>query len=320
MDAIFFSFILPASFMLDLLMGDPPNLPHPVRWMGKAIEALEPVFRRLPISFGISGALLSIALVVGTWALVFWSKSLAYAFHPICALTFEIILIYYAISIKCLKKAAIEVMQTLKQEGLFKARQKVALIVGRDTENLSKAGVMRACVETVAENLVDGVIAPLFYAALGGAPLACAYKMINTMDSMIGHKNTAYRDFGRFAARLDDAANYIPARLSVPVIAFCAHILFGKGIPAFQTALHEGDRHPSPNAGYPEAAFAGALDVRLNGPSIYGGKLVDKPYIGVKLGEVNSDHIRKAVDLMVWSASVWVVIATVVSVSIRWLG
>jgi adenosylcobinamide-phosphate synthase len=163
----------------------------------------------------------------------------------------------------------------------------------------------RAAVETVAENLVDGVISPLFFAAIGGAPVAMAYKMANTLDSMIGYKNEKYLYFGRAAAWLDDVLNYVPARLSVPVIALAAQLLAGKGARAFETAVKEGANHSSPNAGLPEAAFAGALAVKLNGPNTYNGKLVDKPYIGVHFGQTKIEHIKRSCDLMMLSSILW---------------
>jgi adenosylcobinamide-phosphate synthase len=166
------------------------------------------------------------------------------------------------------------------------------------------ADIARATVETVAENFVDGVLSPLCFAAVGGAPLAVAYKMINTLDSMVGYKNTRYIRFGTVAARIDDVANYLPARLSVLLIAAAARLLDGAGAQrrAWHTARTEGGRHASPNAGYPEAAFAGALAVRLNGPNYYHGRLVNKPYIGVGFGLVAMACIPKACQLMLVAA------------------
>jgi adenosylcobinamide-phosphate synthase len=163
-------------------------------------------------------------------------------------------------------------------------------------------------VETVGENLVDGVISPLLYAAIGGAPLAISYKMINTLDSMIGYKNDKYRDFGKLAARIDDVANFIPARLSIPIISIAAQIIDGKGVRTFQTALSEGANHTSPNAGYSEAAFAGALGVRLGGPNYYHGRLVSKPFLGIPFNPINRNHIKKACDLMLLSALIWMAV------------
>ena len=211
---------------------------------------------------------------------------------------FEIILIYYCLSARSLEDSALDVSRSLEQNKLKDAKAKVALIVGRDVNNYKEEGIARAAVETVAENLVDGVISPLFFAAIGGAPLAVAYKMVNTLDSMVGYKNEKYLYFGRAAARLDDVLNYIPARLSVPIIALASQLLSGKGARSFETAVTEGANHSSPNAGLPEAAFAGALAVKLNGPNIYNGKLVNKPYIGIRFGKTGNHHIKRACDIM----------------------
>jgi adenosylcobinamide-phosphate synthase len=182
------------------------------------------------------------------------------------------------------------------------------MIVGRDVESLDEAGVARAAVETVAENLVDGVISPLFFAVLGGGPLAMAYKMVNTLDSMIGHKSNQYISFGRFAARLDDAANFIPARVSAIVISFAAPLIKRPLIRTARTAIRDGRRHLSPNAGIPEAAFAGALGIRLGGPNFYGGRLVDKPDIGMATRPIEVEDIKSATSLMMVSTFLWFVL------------
>lgn len=217
----------------------------------------------------------------------------------------EIIFIYYCLSARSLQDAAMEVSRCLQQERLADAKTKVALIVGRDVDDYQADGVARAAVETVAENLVDGVISPLFFAAIGGAPLAMAYKMVNTLDSMIGYKNETYMHFGKTAARLDDILNYVPARLSIPIIALAAQFLAGKGARAFKTAVREGANHSSPNAGLPEAAFAGALAVKLNGPNFYNGRLVEKPYIGIQFGKAQIAHIKRSCDIMMLSSIIW---------------
>jgi adenosylcobinamide-phosphate synthase len=298
-------YVLPAAFALDLILGDPPRLPHPIRWMGKAIEALEPPFRRLPGPTAISGLAFAATLILSTWAIVLMLVKAAGYLNPLARLIVEIVLVYYCLSACSLEKAAMDVRGSLAADRLPEARQKVSLIVGRDVTNYRSDDVSRACVETVAENLVDGVMSPLFFAALGGAPLAMAYKMVNTLDSMVGYKNDRYIQFGKAAARIDDVLNWVPARLSVPVIALAAHILGGCGRRSLRTAIAEGSRHASPNAGYPEAAFAGALAVKLNGPNIYHGRLVVKPYIGVRFASTSLGDIKKACDLMMLSALIW---------------
>jgi len=306
MDLLPSLYVLPIALFFDILFGDPKYLPHPIRWMGKAIEALEPHFRKIPLPPTFSGLLFATGLVIGTWCLTALSLAVANGLHPLLKIGLEITFIYYCISTRSLKDAAMEVSRWLQQKNIETAREKVALIVGRDVDKHEEPAIARAAVETVAENLVDGAISPLFFAAIGGAPLAMAYKMVNTLDSMVGYKNEKYVDFGKASARIDDILNYIPARLSIPLIAIASQILTGKGKRSFKTAVKEGANHSSPNAGFPEAAFAGALAVKLNGPNYYDGKLVDKPYIGIRFGETKINHIKNACDIMMLSAFLWV--------------
>ncbi len=297
--------VIPCAFLADLVLGDPRWLPHPIRWMGKAIEKLEPRFRRLRLVPVQSGLLFAFALIGATWLLVSLVLWLAALIHPGLSLVLEILLVYFALSTRSLESAAMGVHAALVKGDLETAKKRLAMIVGRDVTDLPEAGVARAAVETVAENLVDGVVSPLFFAAIGGAPLAMAYKMVNTLDSMVGYKNSRYWEFGRAAAKIDDAANFLPARLSVPFIALAAQLLNRNGKRTFLTAMKEGEKHTSPNAGFPEAAFAGALGVWLGGPNIYGGQTVNKPVIGYRFGPANPDHIRQACHFMMLAASLW---------------
>lgn len=310
-------YILPAAFALDILLGDPRWLPHPVRWMGQAIERFEPCFRRIHPNPILSGALFAAALVAGTFLLTFLILAAVHRIHPLLKNILDIIIIYYCISARSLEEAAMEVKQALAHQNINTVRYKVSMIVGRDIDKYNEEGLSRATVETVAENLVDGIIAPLFFAAVGGAPLALAYKMTNTLDSMVGYKNEIYNQFGRASARIDDVLNYIPARLSIPTIALAAQILSGSGQRSLMTAVCEGSNHSSPNAGYPEAAFAGALAVKLNGPNYYNGVLVDKPYIGVRFGPTAPGHIKKACDLMLLASFLWLLVVWGISFIFR---
>ncbi|MCF8105921.1 MAG: adenosylcobinamide-phosphate synthase CbiB [Desulfohalobiaceae bacterium] len=298
--------VLPAAFILDLILGDPLRLPHPVRLMGRVIQMAEPRFRRLPFNPILCGGLLAGFLIPATWLLAWLALKLAFLFYPLVSYLLEVVLVYYCLSARSLATAAREVGQALESRDLNTARQKVGLIVGRDVDGLSRTGVAQGAVETVAENFVDGVLAPLFFAALGGAPLALAYKMVNTLDSMVGYKNEAYIAFGRVAARLDDGANYLPARFSVVVIGLGSWLLFGRFRTSLRTALQEGRNHSSPNAGLPEAAFAGALQARLGGPNIYQGQLVDKPFIGLSFDRPGPEKIKPACILMLVSSTIWV--------------
>ena len=289
---------LTLAVALDLLLGDPVWLPHPVRWMGRAIERMEPRFRSLQLRQSVSGALMAAILVAVAWLAGMLMVWLSISVNLVAAVSVQALMIFYCISVRSLATAALAVGKALDQSGLDAGRQAVSMIVGRETAHLDDTGVTRATVETVAENLVDGVIAPLFFIVLGGAPLAVAYKMINTLDSMIGYKNERYLDFGRFAARMDDAANFIPARLSVPFIALASQLINGRGRPTLATAWRDRRAHTSPNAGYPEAAFAGALAMWMGGANHYHGQRVDKPVIGKGFAEARTAHIRQACRLM----------------------
>ena len=307
-------YALPTAFLLDLVLGDPESFPHPIRWMGKSITFMEPIFRRLPTGPAISGAFLSISLIAAAWALTSLLIQTSELIHPFVGNALEILIIYYAVAARSLEDSALKVYRSLQQGRLQEAKSSLAMIVGRDVADLKEDGITRATVETVGENLVDGVVSPLFFAAIGGAPLAMAYKMVNTLDSMVGYKNDTYRHFGKVAARIDDIANFIPARLVIAVIAIAAQILNHRGRHTWKTAMAEGANHSSPNAGYPEAAFAGALSVQLGGPNFYEGHLVNKPYIGLRFGQTKPIHIKRACDLMLLSALIWLLIAWIIAI------
>ena len=293
---------LTLAVTLDMLLGDPLWLPHPVRWMGRAIAWLEPRFRGLTLKPLLSGALMATLLVSSVWLICLLLVRVAAAVHPAAGILVQAVMIYVCISARSLADAALAVGNALGHSGLGAARQAVSMIVGREADRLDERGVTRAAIETVAENLVDGVVSPLFFAVLGGAPLAMAYKMVNTLDSMVGYKNDRYLLFGRFAARMDDVANFIPARLAVPFIALAAQLLNGRGRATMDTAFRDGRAHASPNAGYPEAAFAGALGLWMGGPNHYHGRLVNKPVIGIGFAEARPVHIRQACRLMLTTA------------------
>ena len=305
MDFTISLYILPAAFVLDLFLGDPINLPHPVRWMGKTITAFEPVFRRLSIGPTLSGVMFSILLIACTWCMTYLLVTAANTIHHFAKIGVEILIIYYSISVRSLGDSAMAVYRSLKKGRLQQAKNRLAMIVGRDVDKLNESQIAQAAVETVGENLVDGVISPLFFAAIGGAPMAMAYKMINTLDSMVGYKNKKYMRFGKPSARIDDVANFLPSRLSIFIIAIAAQILNGKGARSFKISVTEGANHTSPNAGYSEAGFAGTLGIRLGGPSTYNGCLISKPYIGAYFGKPTADHIKKACDLMMLSSLLW---------------
>ncbi|MCP4746035.1 MAG: cobalamin biosynthesis protein CobD [Desulfobacteraceae bacterium] len=298
--------ILPAAFILDMAIGDPVQLPHPIRWMGKVIELAEPVFRRLAFSLSVSGGLMAAVLVIITWLTSWIVLKLSYLIHPFFGSGLSAVMLFYAISVRSLADAAASVWQALDFGNLNLAKKRLRYIVGRQVDQLDESGISRATVETVAENLVDGVTAPVFYALLGGPALALAYKMVNTLDSMVGYKNNRYIEFGRWSAKLDDAANYLPARLTVLVIAAGSLMLTHCCKNTFLAARRDGRNHTSPNAGFAEAAFAGTLGITLGGPNTYHGQQVIKPYIGKDLSTCRPQHIPMACDLMILSAIFWI--------------
>jgi adenosylcobinamide-phosphate synthase len=301
--------VIAAAFALDLILGDPLSWPHPVRWMGRAVTVLEPILRRWIRRSFVAGLMLVGILVPTTWALGFGAILTAGHLSAVLARAVQVAILWTCLSTRALYTAAMAVQRALVRQDLGAAREAAEMIVGRETGHLDAEGVSRAAVETVAENLVDGVVAPLFFALLGGAPLALAYKMVNTLDSMVGYRSPRYLEFGRAAARLDDIANFLPARLSVFLIAVPAAIFFRRGRAAWRTTRRDGRRHLSPNAGWPEAAFAGALGVRLGGPNRYHGQMVNKPYIGAEHRPVQVTDIARACDLMLASALFTAVLA-----------
>jgi adenosylcobinamide-phosphate synthase len=292
-------YVLIIAVGLDFFLGDPRYLPHPVVGMGNAIGFFEPRFRQAFKNPLTAGVFFTFFLVGISYAMALILITLTEWIHPMLGAGVQAVLLFFCFSVKGLKDAAMAVAKPLAEKDLITAREKVGLIVGRDPRNLDEAGVTRAAVETVAENFVDGFLAPLFWAVILGVSGAVAYKMINTLDSMVGYQNDRYLLFGRSSARLDDAANFIPARLSVFVIAAAAACLPGiSGTRALRVGMSEGRRHKSPNAGFPEAAFAGALEIRLGGPSIYHGRQVDKPFIGSAYADPEISAVHQACRLM----------------------
>ena len=272
------------GFCLDLLLGDPHWAPHPVRAIGALIAGLEKLLRRLlpkspagELTGGVALVLLTLAIPTGLTVLLLWACNLV---SPWLALAVESLLSYQLLATKSLAAESRKVYDALKTGDLDQARYAVSMIVGRDTALLDEAGVARAAVETVAENASDGVIAPLIFLAIGGAPLGMFYKAANTMDSMVGYKNDQYLYFGRAAAKFDDILNLIPARVAGVLMCLGGAAAGYDGKNAWRIFIRDRKNHKSPNSAHTEAACAGALQLRLAGPNYYFGQLVDKPYIG----------------------------------------
>ena len=305
------------GFVLDTLFGDPPWLPHPVVLMGKAISALEKRLRaRLPQTPQgelLGGAVVAFTLPVGTFLLTSLVCLGAAKLSPWLGLAVQMFWCGQALAAKGLAQESTNVYRALIKPDLPAARKAVSRIVGRDTQNLTLEGVTKAAVETVAENASDGVIAPLLYMLLGGAPLALTYKAINTMDSMLGYKNEKYLYFGRVAAKLDDAANYLPSRLAG--LLWCAAAALTGNSPKGAWRIWRRDRrcHASPNSAQTESACAGALGVQLAGPAYYFGEYYAKPTIGDPLRPIEPEDIRRA-NRMMYAESV---LALAVGLAVR---
>ena len=291
------------AFALDLLCGDPAWLPHPVRIIGRFAMFLEEPGRRImpPRAAGIVVALTVIMVTAVTTGGVIY---LAGLLHPLAGDVISIFLLYTAMAARSLADHSRNVLRALPAGDLAEAQRRVSLIVGRDTHQLTEEGVVRATVESVAENTVDGVIAPLMFACIGGPVLAMAYKAVNTLDSTFGYKNERYGRFGAASAKIDDAANYIPARVAVPLIALAALVTGMKAGESLRIARRDGRNHASPNSGWSEASFAGALGIQLGGAVLRKGKLDDMPHIGDGGVVLQAAHISRANVLMCCTAVV----------------
>lgn len=274
------------GYLLDLVVGDPENWPHPIRYYGRLIAKGEKILNIGPARF-LKGMILTACLCAGTYVFFTLQNRLLLVVHPALAVLINSIWVWYGLANRNLVTEGQAVFTVLEKDGLEAGRNQLSRIVGRDTSRLSAQQIRIAVLETMSENLSDGVIAPLFFYALGGIPGLMTYKMINTLDSMIGYRSARYEQFGKFAARLDDVVNFIPARLTALLM-----ILITGSRRGLRFVFAYGNRHKSPNAGYPEAALAGILNCRFGGPNVYHGVLVDKPFIGrkeriIEPGEIN---------------------------------
>lgn len=308
-----------SAYLVDLAVGDPRWIPHPVVLMGKAIEGLEWLLRRFakdPFGLRVAGAVTAAVLVVGSWFITFILLKWMFTVHFWLGSALSIWLISATMAARGLAGAAGEIFQLLQTGDLVEARRKVGWIVGRDTGKMDSCDITRATVETVAENIVDGIISPLFYAFVGGAPLAMAYRAVNTLDSMVGYKNERYLHFGMASARLDDLANFIPARLTGILLLGAAFLLKMNPKRALATIQRDASGHPSPNSGIPESAVAGALGVRLGGLNYYHGRESFRAYMGEELTTLEPQHIKQAIKLMYMTSALAVVLGLLSAVLI----
>ena len=304
-----------AAFVLDFILGDPEWFHHPIRFIGRLIKALEKSIRFACKSNNqliIGGTVLVFICISVVFFLTFIILQIAKAINPWLYIIVNVLLMYFAIAAKCLKNEGARIRKYLINGDMENARKYLGYIVGRDVDKLEMPEIVRGTVETIAENTSDGVIAPLFYMIIGGAPLAMVYKAINTMDSMIGYKNENYLHFGKAAAILDDIANYIPARITgyLMVVGAFALRLDWKG--SQKILKRDSKKHNSPNSGYPEAAAAGALGVRLGGVNSYFGVQSQKPFIGDRTREFEVEDITRASRLMYAASILFLYIATII--------
>ena len=290
---IHYSFaVLLLGWLLDLLLGDPAWLPHPVVGFGKMIAACEHRLNK-GNHRKLKGALTAVLLILFVFAVTWIVRDQLVALNSQFSILFDALIIFYCLAGTTLIREVRQVFLALDRS-LEEGRRQVARIVGRDTSELSAQEVRTAALETLAENLSDGVIAPLFWLALLGTPGMLAYKMVNTLDSMIGYRTDRYRDFGCWAAHIDDVVNYFPARLTA-LLMILPHAILHFQFSLFNFVRKYGRKHASPNSGYPEAALAGILDCRFGGPHYYFGELFDKPYIGTNDRLLTTEDMKKAV-------------------------
>lgn len=306
------------GFVLDLVFGDPHALPHPIRLIGTLIAGLEKKLLKLQMRDEkkefYKGILLVVLVLFSTGAVAALVLVVAYWLHPVAGIVIESVMTYQILATKCLKDESMKVYQSLNEQGLEAGRVAVSMIVGRDTNVLDETGVVKAAVETVAENTSDGVIAPMLYTGLGGPVVGFVYKAVNTMDSMVGYKNDKYLYFGRAAAKLDDVVNFIPARISAYLMIAAAYI-GGKAFDGKQAyRIYKRDRrnHASPNSAQTESVCAGALGIQLAGDASYFGKVVKKPYIGDAHRAVEREDIVRVNRLMYVTAVISEVLCLVI--------
>ncbi len=305
-----------AAFLIDALIGDPRSKFHPVVLMGKLIVVLEYFLRRDFDSSTkkiLKGGLLVLIVVLTSYGVGALISIMAGMAGSLTAKIFiEALILSFMITPRSLAEAGREIYSLLSAENLQQARYKVGWIVGRDTQSLNEAEITRATVETISENTVDGIISPLFYFAIGGLPLAVAYRAVNTMDSMLGYKNERYLYFGRIAARLDDVANFIPARITAILFLMSALILDLDFKNAWKILVRDADKHPSPNGGYAEATVAGALNVRLGGFNSYFGVQHFRAYMGDPNESLQAAHILAAIRMMYTATIIFLCLSVVI--------
>lgn len=307
------------GYVTDLIVGDPYSFPHPVRFIGKLINLIQGIIRKVSKNekqLKIGGFILWFVTVGITYLVTYVIVKLC-SFNVLLSIVVNGFIIYTTLATKCLKDEAVKIYEVLKSGDIEKSRIQLSYIVGRDTTNLSESEIIRATVETVAENTVDGIIAPMLYAFIGGAPLAMAYKAINTLDSTVGYKNEKYKDIGFASAKIDDIANYIPARISVILMTVGSFLLGYNYKNCFKISIRDRKNHKSPNCAFSEGAVSGALGIQLGGTNVYSGQKVYKPTIGDKTREIDREDIIKTNKIMYASSLTSILVFTLVCVVCR---
>ena len=313
MNRLIFFIKIWVAYILDLIFGDPQNIIHPVQVIGKVINVGEKILLRKKYKF-LAGVVLNIFTVSITYILMYLiSKSLKIS---VFFLIIEIYLMYTIFSINSLAREGNKVYKILKEGNIEKARKDLSYLVSRDTETMDKKMIIRSTMETISENTVDGIVAPMFYMFLGGMPLAMAYKAINTLDSMVGYKNDKYMDFGKFSAKVDDVANFIPARITGVLIVLASIILGYDYKNSLKIFIRDRKNHSSPNSAHSEASVAGALGVQFGGKVSYFGKEMNKPTIGDKTKDFELEDIKKNIKIMYVTSFLSLAVFSVIFVGI----
>jgi adenosylcobinamide-phosphate synthase len=302
------------AYIVDLIIGDPHRFPHPVVIIGKFVRFLERGMGGF-IDKKKAGIILWFTVVIPVYFITLGIVEGCFFINPLFGMIISVFLASLTLATKSLYDESKVVLNALNRGDMEEARKRLSMIVGRDTKDLNKEEILRAVIETVSENLSDGILAPMFYLTLGGVPLAMAYKAINTLDSMVGYKNAGYRDIGCFSAKMDDMANLIPARLTGFIIIFSAFILRLNWRDSWRIMRRDGRNHSSPNSGISEAAVAGSLGIQLGGENRYFGEIVRKPTISDKIKEIDKRDIKKAWVIMFTSSF----LMAVVCLSVLWM-
>lgn len=292
-------FVMPLflAFLLDFIIGDPYKLPHPIRLIGKGIAVFEKITRKIFKDEKTAGTVMALIIMTLSFIVPLCIIFAAYKINLFLGIAVESVMGYYLLAARCLEKESMKVYQAIDNHDIEKSRKAVSMIVGRDTKNLDEKGIIKAAVETVAENTSDGVTAPMFYMAFG-IPLGYLYKSVNTMDSMVGYKNDRYKNFGKIPAKIDDIFNFIPSRFTALIMVASSFILGLNGKNAFKIWKRDRLNHASPNSAQTESVCAGALDIQLAGDAYYFGKLCKKKTIGDNNRPIDKEDIKKANRLM----------------------